>query len=334
MSITAHEYTEADREEWEEFLGRCNNATMFHNQAFLDYHPAGRFLFAHVMFRRNGKLVAVLPGGFFQGRERQFWSPIGASYGGFTAEDPNFATALEIVDCFVDYARSKGWDEAFIIPPPIIYNTNISQHFEYAMLYRHFDFELHYISHAIHCKHGADFLAHFDKTARKTIHKILREKQISIRDSDDYGTFHRILLANKAKHNARPTHSLEELLRLRELMPDKLRLMMVYEGDTPIAGSLLFLANSQVVLCFYNMLLYEYEHLKPIYLIMYETVRRAVEEGYEWVDIGVSQDTKDPNPMTPSLGLIEFKERFDARGVLRSTYHFDFRAERDTNKTH
>jgi lipid II:glycine glycyltransferase (peptidoglycan interpeptide bridge formation enzyme) len=69
------------------------------------------------------------------------------------------------------------------------------------------------------------------------------------------------------------------------------------------------------------MLLYEYEHLKPIYLIMYETVRRAVEEGYTWVDIGVSQDTSDPDPMTPSLGLIGFKERFDARGVLRSTYH-------------
>ena len=100
--------------------------------------------------------------------------------------------------------------------------------------------------------------------------------------------------------------------------------MLVYHNDVPIAGSLLFFANRNVVLCFYNMLLYEYEHLKPIYLVMYETVRRAVEEGYEWVDIGVSQNTKDKNPMTPSLGLIEFKERFDSRGVLRSTYHIKF----------
>ncbi len=322
MPITAHDYTPNDRAEWEEFLLRCNNATMFHNQAFLDYHPPERFVFSHVMFRDNGKLVAVLPGGFFQGRPGEFWSPTGASYGGFTAPDPDFATALSIVDCFIDFARNKGWKELFIIPPPIIYNTHISQHFEYAMLYRKFDFELHYISHAIHVKHGKNFLEHFDKTARKTVHKILREAQITIRDSDDYETFHRILLVNKAKHNAKPTHSLDELLKLRELMPDRLRLMMVYHNDVAIAGSLLFMANSKVVLCFYNMLLYEYEHLKPVYLIMYETVRRAVEEGYEWVDIGVSQDTKDPNPMTPSLGLIEFKERFDARGVLRSTYHF------------
>jgi lipid II:glycine glycyltransferase (peptidoglycan interpeptide bridge formation enzyme) len=75
------------------------------------------------------------------------------------------------------------------------------------------------------------------------------------------------------------------------------------------------------------MLYYEYEHLKPVYLIMYETVRWAIENGYEWVDIGVSQDTKALDPMTPSINLINFKERFDARGILRSTYHYDFTKE-------
>ncbi len=321
MAITAHDYRPEDREEWEAFVLRCNNATMFHEQAFLDYHPEGRFRFAHLMFREEGRLVAVLPGGFFQGKDDAFWSPIGASYGGFTAPDLDFATCLRVIDCFIETARAKGWKHCYIIPPPIIYSHSMSQHFEYAMLYRKFDFELHYISHAIQLRHGKDFLAHFDKTARKSIHRILREQKIRIEDSEDYETFHRILVENKARHNTKPTHSYEELLRLRELMPHKLRLMMVYQGDTAIAGSLLFLANSNVTLCFYNMLLYEYEHLRPIYLIMYETVRRATEEGYAWVDIGVSQDTKDPDPMTPSLGLIEFKERFDARGVLRSTYH-------------
>jgi len=57
---------------------------------------------------------------------------------------------------------------------------------------------------------------------------------------------------------------------------------------------------------------------------MYETVRWAVENGYQWVDIGVSQDTKAEDPMTPSLNLIYFKERFNARGILRSTFHYKF----------
>lgn len=303
-------------------MQRSNNGTMFHQQAFLEYHPEGRFQFHHILFRLGGKLIAVLPGGYFSGKPREFWSPVGASYGGFVAGSLPFETCLAIVECFMDYAAAQGWSDCYLIPPPIIYNTDIMQHFEYAMLFKKFDYELHYISHAIHLKRGATFLDAFDKTARKTVRKILREGEITIRDSDDYETFHRILCANKAKHNAKPTHSLDDLLRLKELMPDKLRLMMVYHNETPIAGSLLFFANTNVVLCFYNMLLYEYEHLKPVYLIMYETVRRAYAEGYTWVDIGVSQDTKSDNPMTPSLGLIEFKERFDARGVLRSTYHY------------
>jgi lipid II:glycine glycyltransferase (peptidoglycan interpeptide bridge formation enzyme) len=114
------------------------------------------------------------------------------------------------------------------------------------------------------------------------------------------------------------------MLKLKKLLPENIRVLLVYYENKPIAGSLLFICNSKVVLCFYNMLKYEYEYLKPVYLIMYETVRWAVENGYEWVDIGVSQDTSAEDPMTPSMNLIYFKERFDSHGILRSTFHYKF----------
>lgn len=309
---------------WEDFVEQSNNGTMFHKLAFLDYHKPGRFEFSNFLFWKDGKLVAVLPGGFKE-NGRTYWSPVGASYGSIVTKDIPFELALEIVDAMMDFFRERGIEDVYLIPPPIMYSTNYNQHIEYAMLYRKFDFELHYISHAIDLKHGKNFLEHFDKTARKAIHKILREKKIHIKDSLDYETFNKILLANKARHNVLPTHTLEDMLRIQELMPQNVKLMLVYEGDTPIAGSWLFLTNNNVVLCFYNMLFYEYEHLKPVYLINYETVRWAIENGYKWVDIGVSQDTKAEDPMTPSLGLINFKERFDSRGILRSTYHFKFK---------
>jgi len=323
-SITVARYQHEDRQVWESFLRQCNNSTMFHRQQFLDYHTPGKFAFHHLMFRANGRLIAVLPGGFFPDRPQQFWSPVGASYGGFVSPDLPFEDCLRIVDAFLDYGRTQGWSEAFIIPPPIIYASELNQHFEYAMLYRRFGFELHYISHAIPLTRGEHFLERFDKTARKSIRKILREGILKVEESEDYQTFYDILLENKARHGARPTHTLDDLLRLRHLVPEHLRLLLVYAYDTPIAGSLLFLTNERVVLCFYNMLRYEYEHYRPIYLLMYEIVRRAYEEGYRWVDIGVSQDTKSADPMTPSLSLIAFKERFDARGVLRTTFHYHF----------
>ena len=317
--ISVHPYTPTLRDEWDAFVERSNNGTMFHLQRFLDYHPDGKWDFHHLMFREEGKLVGVLPGG--RNAAGDFWSPVGASYGSIVTEDTAFERSLRIVDALIEYLKGAGFSNAYFIPPPLIYTLNYEQHSEYALLYRKADFELHYISHAIDLKRGANFMDHFDPTARKSIHKIIREGALTIRESDDYASFHAILTENKARHGVRATHTLDDLMRLHQLMPDKLRLNMVYYEGQPIAGSLLFLANRKVVLCFYNMLRYEFEHLRPIYLVMHETCRWAVENGYEWVDIGVSQDTKAEDPMTPSLNLITFKERFDARGILRSTYH-------------
>ena len=322
--ISVHKYDNSCRDEWQEFLKHTNNGTMFHDLNFLDYHPVGKFNFYHLMFRRGDELIGILPGGV-KDNGRVFWSPVGASYGSIATKDIRFETALEIVDAMLDYFDRENFKDIYLIPPPLVYSINLSQHIEYAMLYRKFDFELHYISHAIDLKHGDDFLAQFDKTARKNIHKILREGKLEVSESDDYDTFYQILLNNKAKHNAVPTHSLEDIHRLLELVPDNLKLLMVYYDGKPIAGSLLFLCNSKVVLCFYTMLLYEYEELKPVYLVNYEITRWATEKGYEWVDIGVSQDTQADDPMTPSMNLINFKERFNARGILRSTYHYKLR---------
>ncbi len=322
--ITVHKYEEKYRGEWQEFLRTSNNGTMFHSMDFLDYHPSGKFDFYHLMFRRGDELLGILPGGVKESG-KVFWSPVGASYGSIATKDIRFETALEMVDAMMDYFRTNDFREIFLIPPPLIYSLNYNQHIEYALLYRKFDFELHYISHAIDLKHGNNFLVHFDKTARKYLHKIFREDKLEIVINKEYKEFYEILLNNKAKHNATPTHSYEDILRLEELVPDNLKLIMVYYQGKPIAGSLLFLTNQKVALCFYTMLLYEFEYLKPVYLINYYTTKWATENGYQWVDIGVSQDTQAEDPMTPSVNLINFKERFNSRGILRSTYHFKFK---------
>ncbi len=320
--VIVKEYEPKYERLWDEFVDSSNNGTMFHKLRFLDYHELGKFNFHHLTFWSRGKLVGVMPAGFKD--DGSFWSPVGASYGSVVTKDIHFALSLEIIDSLLDYCREKEIPELYMIPPPIIYNKVYNQHIEYSMLYRKFDFENSYISHAIDLKVGDDFLKYFDKTARKSIRKILREEKITIEPSEDYEAFYEILIKNKAKHGVKPTHSLEDMLKLRELLPENLRLMLVYYKGKPIAGSLLFLCNEKVVLCFYNMMLYEYEKLRPIYLIMYETTRWAVENGYEWVDIGVSQDTSAEDPMTPALSLIDFKERFFSRGILRSTFHYKF----------
>ncbi|MDX1700579.1 MAG: GNAT family N-acetyltransferase, partial [Melioribacteraceae bacterium] len=303
------EYSEEWKEQWDQFVLESSNGTMFHMQKFFDYHTPGKFKFDHLIFLENNKIAALLPGSLIDGKI--FESPIGASYGSIVIGDITFLKTQEIVRTLINYGKQKGWKEFILTAAPMIYETFPNHNLDFAMLWQGFNFDLHYISSAIKLDPNRDIIERFRPTIRRNIRKSFKEG-IRVEINEKYDEFYPILLENKARHNVKPTHSYEDLMKLKELMPDRLRLFMVYLDEKPIAGSLMFYANKNVAICFYNMLLYEYAQYKPIQRVMFEVVKDATESGYNYVDIGVSQDTSAVNPMTPSESLIDFKEKFDA----------------------
>lgn len=312
------EYSEEWKEEWDNFVLSSNNGTMFHLQKFFDYHSPGKFTFNHLIFLEKNEIIAVLPG---QIKNGLFESPIGASYGSIVTGDIKFSFAMELISTLLDYGKKVGIKEFRLTPAPLIYENYPNQNLDFAMLWQGFKFELHYISSAIKLDKERDIISRFQSTVRRNIRKTLLNPDIRVEINERYDEFYPILLSNKSKHNVKPTHSYEDLIRLKTLLPENLKLFMVYYKDKPIAGSSMFLTNNNVALCFYNMLLYEYQHLKPIHRVMYEVVKWSTENNFRYVDIGVSQDTKADNPMTPSMSLIDFKEKFDAKTIMRNTFY-------------
>jgi len=317
MAIEIVKYTPEWKEKWDKFVEESNNGTMFHLQKFFDYHTPGKFTFDHLMFLEKGEIVALLPGAMVG--EDKFESPIGASYGSIVTKDIKFKRALELVSILLEYAKNNGIKEFELTAAPVVYEDKPNQNLDFAMLWLGFNYSLHYISSAIKLDKDTDIISRFQSTIRRNIRKSFRNSDIRVEINNRYDQFYPILLNNKARHDVKPTHSLEELLRLEQLLPDNIKLFMIYYKDIPIGGSLMFFVNRTCALCFYNMLDYEYEYLKPIHRIMYEVVKYSTENGYSYVDIGVSQDTKADNPMTPSMSLIDFKEKFDAKTVMRNT---------------
>lgn len=311
------EYSEKYRNDWDDFVLKSNNGTIFHLQKFFDYHQPGKFNFNHLMFIENDRIEAVLPGSKIG---KIFESPIGASYGSIVTKDIKFNEAMKLISELKDYGRENGLEEFLLTPPPIVYEKYQNQNLDFAMLWQGFRFDLHYISSAIKLDPERDIISRFQATVRRNIRKTLKNKDIRVEINERYDEFYPILIDNKERHNVKPTHSYEDLLKLKELLPENLKLFMVYYKDRPIGGSLMFFCNNQVALCFYNMLLYEYAEFKPIHRVMYEVVKYSTENGYKYVDIGVSQDTSADDPMTPSVSLIDFKEKFDAKTVMRNTF--------------
>ena len=317
MAIEIIPYTEDWKQRWDDFVLNSNNGTMFHMQKFFDYHTPGKFNFNHLMFLENGKLVAVLPGAKIGDA---FESPIGASYGSIVTTDLKFSSAMDYVSALLEYAKKEGIKEIELTSAPRVYEKYQNENLDFALLWQGFQYKLHYISSAIKLDPDREIIDRFQATIRRNIRKSIKEG-VRVEINDRYDEFYPILLDNKARHNVKPTHSLVDLIKLTELMPDRLKLFMVYIGDKPIGGSVMFYPNETVGLCFYNMLLYDYEKYKPIQRVMYELVKDATECGYQYIDIGVSQDTSAENPMTPQMSLIEFKEKFDAKTVMRNTFH-------------
>lgn len=311
-------YSDEWKEKWDRFVLQSNNGTMFHLQNFFDYHTPGKFRFDHLLFVEKNKIIALLPGRLTNGL---YESPVGASYGSIVTGDIKFAEAMELVSTLLNYGRKNGIKEFELTPAPMVYETYQNQNLDFAMLWQGFSFKLHYISSAIKLDKERDIIERLSPTTRRNVRKSLKNPSIRVEINERYDEFYPILLLNKARHNVKPTHSYEDLLRLKELMPDNLKLFMVYFNDEPIGGSSMFFANKNVALCFYNMLRYDYAEYKPIQRVMYEVLKYSTEKGYAYVDIGVSQDTKAENPMTPSMSLIEFKEKFDAKTIMRNTFY-------------
>ena len=320
MSLEVVQYSERWIDAWDRFVLQSNNGTIFHLQRFLGYHRDRTFNWHHLLFVDKKEIVAVLPAAI---TGTTFESPVGASYGSFVTGDIGFSTALDLIDIFSEYCRAAKIERAILTPPPSIYQRVQTQNVDYALAYRGFTYDKHYISHAIEIQ-NSDLISSFQPTARRYVRKYLREGSLQIVPSEDLDVFYPILVKNKSRHGVSPTHSLEELKRLKQLFPENIQLFLVLQKKKPIAGSLLFACNPQVVLCFYNMLLYEFEHSHPIHAVMYEALRWTRNRQFRWFDVGVSQDTHAEDQMTPAMSLIRFKEQFNARGILRSTMYKRF----------
>jgi CelD/BcsL family acetyltransferase involved in cellulose biosynthesis len=121
------------------------------------------------------------------------------------------------------------------------------------------------------------------------------------------------------RHDVKPTHSLDELLHLKELFPDKINLFGAYIEGEMVAGVINFIATENVVLAFYISHNEDFQEVRPINLLFYKIFEWAIQKKYSVFDFGIFTVNEEPN-----LGLARFKENFGASGQFRDTMEIQF----------
>ena len=328
MCVDVQVYQPEDRSRWERFIAAAENGTIFHRQRFLSYHPPDRFQSHHLIFRKRNSLLAVLPAIVRQQNSRKtLVSHAGASYGGFVMRPRlGIRECHLLVEAFVGYLRKKRFDRTVLTPPPIFYNASLSNAIDFSLIKNGFGYLKRELTSAVPLPaKGEDVFTSFKSEARTATRKAIK-LGVTIEESDDFASFYEILRQNlRMRHNVAPTHTLEELIDLKKLFPDEIRLFCALRNRQPLAGVVLFVCNPQVILAFYISHREQFQKYRPVNLLFYHIMDWGRQRDFRYLDFGTFTLDMDPN-----WGLGKFKETFGARGLFRDTYVLDLAASRPT----
>jgi len=314
------------QEEWDQFIDISDNGTLFQKQKFLSYHIDRVFEDCSLIFKKRGKIIAVLPAALkTEKKNKILFSHPGASFGGLVYRGLSFEDCNIIIELIETVAREGLCTEIFLIQTPSIYNQcRHEELIDYCLKDSLYNNEEIYLSSILSIDDSIN--EQFKKIARNKnrsqsyYNSLIEKHKLEFNWSDNFKEFYPILLQNKKKHNAKPTHSLDELKKLKLLFPNQILQLMIARKGAPIGGMTLFKTNNKSAIIFYSMFDYAYSSLQPVTLLMQYVVLWAKKNDLQFIDYGISHQPNEENPLSPNKSLIKFKEEFGCFASIRNTY--------------
>jgi hypothetical protein len=301
----------------------ATNETLFHHPRFLAYHSPRKFPDAqwrHYLFSRNGNPVAFLPGAVVNDDEPIFRSPHGSSVGGLVHGALSFSKLDECLGLWWQDLGEQGCTRAEIVLAPSPYSEARSS--------AAVEFKLNQLGFVLHepvlclitpIQADPDFPRQLLRATAWQKAKQARSRGVTVRYSAqfevDLERFYPILVANRRRFGVRPTHSFEELLRIRELVPDAVHLFLATAGTAAVGGILAFQATPFVLNAFYTADSEAGRDLRAMDLLLVELYRWACDHSLRWVDLGPSSFGLQLHPT-----LTQFKESHGGEKFLRRRY--------------
>ena len=311
MMIDIQRYTADRADEWNQFVAASKNGTFLFDRGFMDYH-SDRFCDHSLLVYRGRRLYALLPA---NEKDNTLVSHGGLTYGGLIMD--NRCSAKGILESFLainDYLRQQGFLNVVYKAVPWIYHQLPAEEDLYALTsVCHAHLTIRDISSAIVASHRQKFT----EARRSGLRKALTAG-LKVCESDDVDAFWNILNDNLTKKYAvHPVHTVDELRLLRSRFPNQIKLWLVFDGNTPLGGTLLFLTPQVLHTQYISATTYG-KQIGAIDLL-FDHLINNIYKDYPYIDFGKStvSDSADLNEQ-----LIFQKEGFGARAVCYDTYEY------------
>lgn len=291
------------------------NDTIFHESRFLSYH-GDRFKDRSMMIKDDYWFTAAevinING------SKILHSHPGASFGGIVLPyNSTLKKVDEVVNNIIYYAEKNKFDEIFMRLPPYIYHKHPCDELDYSLVHNEFKLVNSELSLAIPV--DLDLEEWKSSVLRSdTRRSMKKQKGVTIAWSDDYYSFWKILSDNlETRYDVQPTHTINEILMIKDLYPYNVWLISCYYNTKMIAGVVLIVAGSTCFEVFYIAQDYEYQKYRPVNLLFEEVYRWAYMNDFKYINLGISTENQGRDV---NWGLFRFKEGFGSNSVLRKSY--------------
>jgi hypothetical protein len=260
-----------------------------------------------MIYDNSNELLGILPAAEDPMDKTTIISHPGITYAGLIHAGKLNATKQEtLFPELIEYYKNQGYKKFIYKAIPSIFHKIPSEDDIYSL------FRIGAINFRtdLSCATQIEFPLNLSDRRLRSYKKSKKIGQISINSS--LPTFWKVLESNLLeKHNARPTHTLEEIQELSGLFPDNIRLVTAEIDSRVEAGILIFLQN--------RTLHFQYiassqigQQNNLLDLVINHISEKYSAPKFNWINFGISTEN---NGLTLNSGLYQFKYEFGCGGI-------------------
>jgi len=304
-------YEPEDKIIWDDLISRSKNGTFLFYRDYMEYH-SDRFEDHSLMVFKKNSLICVFPANI---EGETIYSHGGLTFGGFVMSyKVDTVFLLNIFKEALTYYKNIGISKLIYKVIPYIYHITPASEDLYALFLHNSKLIRRDISSAIDLREKVKF-----SEGRKYNISKGKENNLYIGKSDNFIEFmelERKLL--KDKYDTNPIHTNSEMEMLAKRFPENIKLFTAKRGADLVAGTIIY--ESQNVA--HAQYIASTEEGKRLYAqdILLDFLIKDYYKNKRYFDFGISSEN---NGKYLNEGLIKYKERFGASGVVYDFYEID-----------
>lgn len=324
-------YTESQKERWDKFIREESvNGTFLQSKNFLDYHPAGRFVDDSVIIKEDSNICCVIPAcTVYEGDKKIFYSHKGSTYGGLVISRKYYdthrvQTLIEVLD---HYLIGCKYNEAILKITPEIFSRESPALLEYMLFLNKYSSYSELSTYINFNGYNEDILSNFKRDKRSRVKK-MESEELEFKplfQDNDIADFYDLLKINLTKYNAKPIHTLDEILEFKnQRLKKNVKFYGVFLNGVQLAGSMLFdfpevkTIHAQNLSTDPNM---DIKGIDPMVYLYYSLICEYKKQGYKNISWGISTEEKGSKL---NFSLIKSKESYGSSYGCNRTFYKSF----------